>query len=89
MRNLLRSLRKAETAAGISPTLLKSARPRKPRINHGKSVSTLTRSPSTATFMRHFSRTLMTEKINTVGMMDSVRVSLTMVAKSPAASLKA
>ena len=39
--------------------------------------------------MRHFSRTLMTEKINTVGMMDSMRVSLTMVAKSPAASLKA
>ena len=63
---------------------------KKPRMNHGKTdfMLTFTLAPSLCASLR-LSRRLMAAKTRTVGMMARVLVSLTMVAKSPAASLKA
>ena len=78
-------------AAGMTPTLHRMDIARKPRMNHGNTDFILTLTPwlplcAAAFFLRC---TLMAAKTSTVGMMASVRVSLTIVAKSPAASLKA
>ena len=92
IRNLLNSFAPEESAAGITPKLLVIASAINPMINHGNSVHTLTffaaSLPTARLFFLIVCR-LMNEKISTVGIMDSVRVSFTIVAKSPAASEKA
>ena len=91
IRNLLMLLSVAARGAGMTPREHKIDIARKPRINHGKTDFMLTLTPwlplCAASFC--FRRMLMAAKTSTVGMMASVRVSLTIVAKSPAASLKA
>ena len=63
---------------------------RKPRMNHGKTLFHLIcTAPPDAAASFFFRCILTNENTTTVGMMASVRVSLTMVAKSPAPSLKA
>lgn len=90
MRNLLISLSTEATEAGMYPRLFTPHRARKPRMNHGKTdfILTLTAdgSPAASFF---FTCMTMRAKISTVGMIASVRVSFTIVAKSPACSLKA
>ena len=91
IRNLLMLLSVAARPAGMTPTLHRMDIARKPRMNHGNTDFILTLTPwsplCAAAFC--FRRMLMAAKTSTVGMMASVRVSLTIVAKSPAASLKA
>ena len=91
IRNLLMLLSVVARPAGMTPTLHRMDIARKPRMNHGNTDFILTLTPwsplcAAAFFLRC---TLMAAKTSTVGMMASVRVSLTIVAKSPAASLKA
>ena len=90
MRNLLISLSTEATEAGMKPRLFTPHRARKPRMNHGKTdfILTLTAdgSPAASFF---FTCMPMRAKISTVGIIASVRVSFTIVAKSPACSLKA
>ena len=90
MRNLLTDLSAAARLAGMRPRLVRPDMAKKPRMNHGKTdfMLTLTLAPSAdASFF--LSRRLMAAKTRTVGMIARVLVSLTMVAKSPAASLNA
>ena len=90
MRNLLSVLSAEETEPGMRPRLVSPDKARKPRMNHGKTDFMLTFTEASAPAASFFlSFRLMTAKTRTVGIMERVRVSLTMVAKSPAASLKA
>ena len=82
IRNLLILLSVVARPAGMTPTLHRMDIARKPRMNHGNTDFILTLTPwsplcAAAFFLRC---TLMAAKISTVGMMASVRVSLTMVA---------
>lgn len=72
--------------SGTDTMLLKVTIARKPRINHGKILITLTFSVVCADFS-FFAYTH--EKIRTIGTINSILVSLTMVAREPAASEKA
>ena len=91
IRNLLAVLAADETAGEINPTLLQTATARNPAINQGnreiKLILACTWPPeplARASFL--FMLTSMSANTITVGIMASVRVSFTMVAKSPAAS---
>ena len=90
IRNLLIVFRMDAVEVGIRPMLQRSDMARKPRMNHGKTDFMLTFAELFRAAASFFFRCmLITEKTSTVGMMARVLVSLTMVAKSPAASLKA
>ena len=90
IRNLLMVFNAAAVPAGIRPKEVSADMARKPKINHGKMdlMLTFTAVPSAACAFR-FRCTLMAANARTAGMMERVRVSFTMVAKSPAASLNA
>ena len=90
IRNLLMVFNAAAVPAGIRPKEVSADMARKPKINHGKMdlMLTFTAVPSAACAFR-FRCTLMAANARTAGMMARVRVSFTMVAKSPAASLNA
>ena len=88
IKNLLTVLNTLATSAGTSPRLRSPERARKPRMNQGNTdrIRTCT-VPAPAAFF--FKCMLMAANTSTVGMIARVRVSFTMAAKSPAASLKA
>lgn len=90
IRNLLMVFNAAAVPAGIRPKEVSADMARKPKINHGKMdlMLTFTAVPSAACAFR-FRCTLIAANARTAGMMARVRVSFTMVAKSPAASLNA
>lgn len=90
IRNLLTDFSAEASASGMSPRLVRPDMARKPRMNHGNTdlQFTLTAAPSAAASF-FFTWTPIAANTNTDGMMASVRVSFTIVAKSPAASLKA
>ena len=89
IKNLLTSFIPEETACGITPKLLITARARNPRINQGIILVSpnfaLTASPPAPAALR-LMRAFMSANAITVGIIESVRVSFTIVAKSPAAS---
>lgn len=89
IKNLLASLSIEAAFAGIRPRLVRPDMARKPRMNHGKILEMLTFAADAPACSFFLICRLIAENASTAGMMDSVRVSLTMVAKSPAASLKA
>ena len=89
IRNLLILLRPETSTAGKSPRLVSMDMARNPRMNHGKIEQMRTLTPSAWDFCFFFRCRLMAANDNTAGIMARVLVSLTMVAKSPAASLKA
>lgn len=88
MRNLLTCFKGCCIGIGMKPRVLATAPTANNKINHGKSALTLT--PLVDLF---WAPTILyganIEKISAMGTMDVVRVSLTIVAKSPAASLNA
>ena len=92
IRNLLTLFVPVTTAAGMGRRLATMDIARNPKINHGNILESLKlafRSPPSALLaIASFLLILswMSEKVTTVGMMASVLVSFTMVAKSPAAS---
>ena len=89
MRYLLTVFRTEAAAAGISPRLVSADMARKPRMNHGKIFERRTLTPGAfdcAFFLRWI---WIAANTRTAGMMARVRVSFTIVAKSPAASLNA
>ena len=88
IKNLLKDFMVLETVIGMKPRLLIIAIA---NINHGNNDVILTclwHEVFSLDFLL-FIRVLIREKTNTVGIIDNVRVSFTIVAKSPAASLKA
>ena len=89
IKNLLMLFSTAASAAGISLRLVSADIAKKPRMNQGKieRMRTFTPSPGCCCFC--FTCRPMAANTSTAGMIASVRVSFTMVAKSPAASLKA
>ena len=95
IKNLLIFLVTATAAAGMEKMLATVAIAKKPKINHGKILVSLKFAliPSPDSAFANASLRLMFSWISanttTVGMIASVRVSFTMVAKSPAASEKA
>ena len=94
IRNLLISFRAKDKDGEMNPRLFINARARNPKINHGNRDENFIFAlispfkPVAAASLR-LRRTSINAKMITVGMMDNVRVSFTMVAKSPAASEKA
>ena len=72
--------------SGIIPTVLRATTPKNPKINQGKMLAIFTFSldPVEASFFAYFH-----EKMRTIGTINSVRVNLTIVASTPAASEKA
>src|SRR5699024_6338564 len=93
MKKRLASFKRTDAAAGITPRLFNMAMPTNSKMNHGnKDVKeTLFCSVCSVPVATCFWFTLNWIQLNTktVGIMDKVRVNLTIVAKSPAASEKA
>ena len=89
IRNLLVCLIAEATAAGMAMALLRIAKARNPQINQGTIFTTFTFLPSVCCSSFRLTRMPIQANTSTVGMMAMVRVSLTMVATSPAASEKA
>ena len=91
IRNLLAVFIMPETVAGIQPMLLMMASAKNPQMNHGMTLTMLTYFPSGVAACSSFCfiRVPTKAKTRTVGMMAMVRVSFTIVAKSPAISEKA
>ncbi len=98
IKNLLRLLAKIEKVDGIIPKLFKTDSNKNPTINHGINEINEIESkqfeevenvePAFCASFR-FTFILIREKIITTGIIESVLVSFTIVAKSPADSLKA
>ena len=95
IRNLLTLFVPETTKEGIENTLVKTDIARNPRINQGNILEIFTFAfnsfPSQPFAIPSFlfKRSCIKEKMITVGMIASVRVNFTIVAKSPAASEKA
>ena len=89
IKNLLTVFIAAVKAAGRRPMLVKPDITRKKTINQGKMDLMLTFADLLSAFCFFLIWRLIAAKTRTAGMMERVLVSFTMVAKSPAASLKA
>lgn len=89
IRNLLMSLKVWPTLSGMKPAVLMTVRAKKPKINQGITFVKENFAFSCLCSSLDFMWALIRAKTMTVGMMTRVRVSLTMVAKSPAPSEKA
>ena len=89
IRNLLMVFRPETSPAGRRPRLVSRDMARNARMNQGKMERMRTLTPLAWALSFFFRCRLMAAKTRTAGMIASVRVSLTIVAKSPAASLKA
>src|SRR5690554_4474900 len=91
IRNLLIFFNPEVSAAGKNPKLLSNDMPANASINHGNKevIFTLLQTGSLLSALSALMRILINEKTITVGIMESVRVSFTIVAKFPAASLYA
>ena len=89
IRNLLTDFMVEISVTGNSSKLANTDMPIKPKINQGKMDLMLTLTALLSAFCFLLKCRLMAANTSTAGMMDKVLVSFTMVAKSPAASLKA